>query len=619
MNKMNKVMAWFLAALIFSSFAYAYEIVGDSVLYTGQYADLKVTPHTAWSPVNDFEQTFTVTNNVGVAGDLCVAYYFDKPLTKGNVNLKSTQLVERDVWVSNITCDDVWDETNQTYYSDCVDNGYYDAVQENKVIWNDVTSFFTHLSHNGKHYYYSNTPLSFASYDEKSWKISYSPNPDDDSHKWGLLGWNSKSGNCYEDFISQNYDFLYDLDPWWNTSWDYSYSITPSVVQDKEIYIINISDTKCENNTNSTRIVDSSNTTTYDYVWHNDSKNKLAFVGDNSSSFWLYCDDDLNVGEGNNSNTLFVWMDCDGSDTDDSDWSDPGSGVISCDTGQSYEGSASFKYKVGGSGAAYVSLQYPAVTTGIISVASIVRNNLGRAGEGHVFPGISESGTSISNIFRVSITQDIPTMRIYDGSSYVSTGDVFEENVWESWTLIWNVSALRGGQMFNDTYNSAGLVYNESGTVSSPEYYYVNGNDYISPYDEIWFDNFFICKGICNFYENSATITIGDEQMEDLPFENESEARSTMTSAINNVLTNPVIYTDMQIYARYYNGSQMLGRFDKIAVSGNQRWAFNYIAGSDTYTNMWNLTSVFYVLEMANLTSSQITVEVETLINNTET
>ena len=97
----------------------------------------------------------------------------------------------------------------------------------------------------------------------------------------------------------------------------------------------------------------------------------------------------------------------------------------------------------------------------------------------------------------------------------------------------------------------------------------------------------------------------------------ESSIRSVLDGAITNVLGNPAIYTDQQIYVRRLNGTQQLATFDKVAVSGNQRWAFNYLTGSDTYTGWTNLTPVLYVYETTNLSTGQLQTEVEAFIRNT--
>ena len=60
--------------------------------------------------------------------------------------------------------------------------------------------------------------------------------------------------------------------------------------------------------------------------------------------------------------------------------------------------------------------------------------------------------------------------------------------------------------------------------------------------------------------------------------------------------------------------------FDKVAVLGQQRWAFNYVTDDEyAITTFYNLSPVFYWLEMANLSSAyQIRQKVRNLIDSTK-
>jgi len=98
----------------------------------------------------------------------------------------------------------------------------------------------------------------------------------------------------------------------------------------------------------------------------------------------------------------------------------------------------------------------------------------------------------------------------------------------------------------------------------------------------------------------------------------ESLARTTIETAANNVLVNPGIYTNQQVYLRRVNGTQQLATFDKVVVYGTQRWAINYLTGSDTYTGIKNLTPVLYVYESTNMTMSQLQTDIETLFTSTK-
>jgi hypothetical protein len=101
---------------------------------------------------------------------------------------------------------------------------------------------------------------------------------------------------------------------------------------------------------------------------------------------------------------------------------------------------------------------------------------------------------------------------------------------------------------------------------------------------------------------------------------NESSARVAIELGINSsALTSYSLFTDQQLYVRYLNNTQMKGKFDKVVLSGNQTWAFNYITGNESFTNITGLSNNTLVIwESQSLTSEQITQQVETLINQTK-
>ena len=99
----------------------------------------------------------------------------------------------------------------------------------------------------------------------------------------------------------------------------------------------------------------------------------------------------------------------------------------------------------------------------------------------------------------------------------------------------------------------------------------------------------------------------------------ESAGRTSIGLGIQNALLSGYTnYTDLQIYARNLSNSQVRGTFDRAAKKGSKMWAFNRIGVSDSHVNMFNLTPVLYTLEFANTTSSQITLQVELLVNVTK-
>ena len=99
----------------------------------------------------------------------------------------------------------------------------------------------------------------------------------------------------------------------------------------------------------------------------------------------------------------------------------------------------------------------------------------------------------------------------------------------------------------------------------------------------------------------------------------ETTAKNAIESGIINALSGGYsIYTDQKIYARNSANNQSVGQFDKVAKKLNKIWAFNRIGAYDSFVNMFNITPVFYTLELANKTSTNITIQVELLINSTK-
>ncbi len=99
----------------------------------------------------------------------------------------------------------------------------------------------------------------------------------------------------------------------------------------------------------------------------------------------------------------------------------------------------------------------------------------------------------------------------------------------------------------------------------------------------------------------------------------ESAARDSIDLGIRNSLSNNyALYADQKIYARNSANTQSAGTFDRVVKKLSKIWAFNRIGYSDSYVSMFNVTPVFYTLEIINKTSAQITNETELLINATK-
>ncbi len=80
------------------------------------------------------------------------------------------------------------------------------------------------------------------------------------------------------------------------------------------------------------------------------------------------------------------------------------------------------------------------------------------------------------------------------------------------------------------------------------------------------------------------------------------------------------IYTSQKVYVRTTNDNQALATFDKVAIYGSQRWAFNYISENESSIQpFYNLTPVFYFLELFNISSLNLINTVSGFINSTKT
>ncbi|MFH1376748.1 MAG: hypothetical protein ABIH25_03865 [Candidatus Woesearchaeota archaeon] len=99
---------------------------------------------------------------------------------------------------------------------------------------------------------------------------------------------------------------------------------------------------------------------------------------------------------------------------------------------------------------------------------------------------------------------------------------------------------------------------------------------------------------------------------------NETEARDAISEGINNTIPTATQYQDQQIYTVTLNNTQTTGYFDFIAILNNQTWAFNYLTGSDSYTNVNSLSYIVNVWENEKLNYDEIVTQVESLINDTK-
>lgn len=99
---------------------------------------------------------------------------------------------------------------------------------------------------------------------------------------------------------------------------------------------------------------------------------------------------------------------------------------------------------------------------------------------------------------------------------------------------------------------------------------------------------------------------------------NESEGRDAIEEGINNTIPNSTRYEDQQIYIINETGDHSTGLFDIVTIEGNQTWAFNYVTGNESFTNVNPILTIVNIWESASLAYSQIVSQVEDLINETK-
>ena len=239
----------------------AYTIEGNSVFLEDSTASLTVTPHTARSPVNDFEQTFTLCNKTDTGKIVYSAYIFDKQLEKGKVEYWQKPVYD---WIEyELLCDSDFnyvlnEDTDQNpHRAWCFETIDQNGTDANVVLWEqefkagsietatiqydlnelifgnnwlDVTTSYQTNSRqlNNKYIYPNVTGTIFLPNSCKTWKINYSPNQNTTNKKWDLWLWTDLWGwNC---ILTDTCQKTLKLDPWWDSGWESKYPINSMVV-----------------------------------------------------------------------------------------------------------------------------------------------------------------------------------------------------------------------------------------------------------------------------------------------------------------------------------------------------------------------------------------------------
>ncbi len=166
--------------------------------------------------------------------------------------------------------------------------------------------------------------------------------------------------------------------------------------------------------------------------------------------------------------------------------------------------------------------------------------------------------------------------------------------------------------------NLSYIAMNSSRDCDSGQYFLSNHTCTLKVFDELELtptDYVYItCK---DGYNNSNAIRL-QMQLTYIQY----NASLAIEKGIVSSIPSATIYSNQQVYVRTVTNSQALATFDKVAAYGSQRWAFSYIDQSQNETSIgtfYNLTPVFYFLEMINLTVPNIIYQVGTLINSTKT
>jgi hypothetical protein len=124
------------------------------------------------------------------------------------------------------------------------------------------------------------------------------------------------------------------------------------------------------------------------------------------------------------------------------------------------------------------------------------------------------------------------------------------------------------------------------------------------------------CRDVGNNHPfNSSS---GALEMEITGFASNASAAIDLGIQASTVWPQATVYSNQQVYLRDLNNNQVLATVDRVVAYGNQRWLLNY-AEDANLLGLFNITPVVYVLDMKNMTFSQITPQVTAFINTTKT
>lgn len=469
-------------------------------------------------------------------GDITVAYGFDTDTTKPkSLDIYSNKTI---ITEKNYTCDYEFEYTLDPKWFNCyIEHAGYDSngtwvEPKNQSIFNhsfltgnipSKTVFWEEESIVGwKDFPFDTTKITYDYGGMNTWwvakdvpvkvnvsyksllNLEYKFNLEPQSGKY----WKCVMPSSYGRNIGAAKDagHLYCLDPWWNETWGYSYSLTMSSSQNREIYIINTTGTECETDPDSTRIVSGDNTTTFPYRWQNSTKTTLAFIGDNSSNYFLYCDDTSTIAEGNSTNIITEWFGCDGTESQATGWTNSGGGSIACATDRKKYGAESLKISNGDTRSYYNSIH---ATGELVSVTGWVNQQIGSSG-GMTYPKMITNNDQTGDYFAWVDQLGYADVTYSSNGGWTDTGVSWGNDDWKTFHMSATLTDGIANGVFSFNNNIKSTAIEQSGVADiGVNWFLMKGN---RGGDTLWYDNVFICSERCFIYNTPAVITRGPEQ-----------------------------------------------------------------------------------------------------------
>ena len=438
--------------LIFFLLILSISVNANECFYDSTYGNLTVTPCISYS-LFQHEQVFKVSAKH--SGDLCIAYKFNYPLFQKDIFLQKTELRNKTIfiycfnetnisYINNVTNLTEWKLINVSYICNKTTEYY------NYSYWDSIKQYFNLYQHDYNYYYYSTIPLYFNQYETKSWKIKYKPNNLDNTFKWDAIIWNSKSGNCKNDFISGNYNFKYILDPWWNSSFLRKKPIEINSLSDLTDYQIPINvtyDSDMKINFDDLRFTNEEENLSLDYWIEDKINSSWAYIWvevdsidtNNGTQAYMYYGNSGATSESNGTNTFLFFDDFLGNSLDTNKWGTVGTPSITISNSVlEYDNDATPEYIKSN----------PFNTSYNVAIRTYARDYTAS-----IYPGVFGfgvvAGTTDQNYIRKGeYTGDQYYLHSNDGSGGEGGGGsgIMTDNVYHIWSLTWlsgNISLVK--------------------------------------------------------------------------------------------------------------------------------------------------------------------------------